>query len=91
MGTGFTAFYTPNSSNQDNIANGYSSLGGENPPQSAIAGNWWDAIVTLRSHHKGGAQVTLGDGSVRFISDNIDLGTHHALAGRSDGIVVGEF
>ena len=91
MGTGFTAFYTPNSSNQDIIANGYNRIGGENPAQSAIAGNWWDAIVTMRSHHKGGAQVALGDGSVRFISNNIDLGTHHALAGRSDGVVVGEF
>ncbi len=91
MGSGFTAFYTPNSKNQDIIANGYNKLGGENPAQTAIAGDWWNAIVTLRSFHKGGAQVTLGDGSVRFISDNIDLGTHHSLAGRMDGKVVGEF
>ena len=91
MGTGFTAFYTPNSKSQDIIANGYNRLGGENPNQAGISGNWWDAIVTLRSAHTGGVQVTLGDGSVRFISDNINLGTHHALAGRDDGIVIGEF
>ncbi|MCA8983751.1 MAG: DUF1559 domain-containing protein [Planctomycetaceae bacterium] len=91
MGTGFTAYYTPNSSSQDIVANGYVELGGENPPKAGISGNWWDAIVTLRSYHKGGAQVALGDGSVRFISNNINLATHHALAGRADGVVIGEY
>lgn len=43
------------------------------------------------SFHVGGCHVTLGDGSVRFISENLDLNTYHLLAQRADGQVVGEF
>ena len=30
-------------------------------------------ILSSRSRHPGGVQVTLGDGSVRFVGDTIDL------------------
>jgi prepilin-type N-terminal cleavage/methylation domain-containing protein len=43
------------------------------------------------SHHTGGAQFCLGDGSVRFISENIDRGTYQSLATIQGGEVVGEF
>ena len=43
------------------------------------------------SPHKGGAQVLLGDGSVRFLSQNMNLRTLKCLATRDDGEVVGEF
>ncbi len=49
------------------------------------------ALVSARSAHTGGVQVTLVDGSCRFISENIDLNTWHALATRSGGEVIGEF
>ena len=45
----------------------------------------------LRSAHSGGAQVLMGDGSVRFLSDSIDFNTLLALSHRSDGVPVGEF
>ena len=43
------------------------------------------------SFHSGGALFVLADGSVHFISDNIDLETYHALATRSTGDVAGEY
>lgn len=43
------------------------------------------------SWHTGGAQFTFGDGSVHFLSENIDLETYSWLHDRSDGEVIGEF
>jgi len=43
------------------------------------------------SPHTGGAQFCLGDGSVRFISENIDNGVYQALATIQGGEVTGEF
>jgi prepilin-type N-terminal cleavage/methylation domain-containing protein len=46
---------------------------------------------TARSHHTGGVHVLLGDGSVRFVSDSLDLTTWRRIGNKSDGAVVGEF
>jgi hypothetical protein len=43
------------------------------------------------SFHIGGAQFTLGDGSVRFISENISFSVFIALATPAGGEVIGEF
>ncbi|WP_339743679.1 DUF1559 domain-containing protein [uncultured Rubinisphaera sp.] len=43
------------------------------------------------SHHDGGAQFLLADGSVRFISEVVDGGTSELLADRADGNVIGEY
>jgi prepilin-type processing-associated H-X9-DG protein len=40
------------------------------------------------SYHPGGANVLLGDGSVRFIKDSIDLGVWRALGTCAGGEVV---
>ncbi|MCA9153760.1 MAG: DUF1559 domain-containing protein [Planctomycetales bacterium] len=44
-----------------------------------------------RSQHPGGAQVGLGDGSVRFVADTVDLTTWRALGTRQGGEVLGSF
>ncbi len=44
-----------------------------------------------RSWHRGGVNVLLVDGSVRFASENIDIVTWRHLATRAGGEVVGEF
>lgn len=43
------------------------------------------------SNHPGGIHVVLGDGSVRFLSENIAYTTRVNLARISDGQVIGEF
>jgi prepilin-type N-terminal cleavage/methylation domain-containing protein len=44
-----------------------------------------------RSFHVGGVHVTMGDGAVRFLSENIDQTTYLNLLSIADGNVVGEF
>lgn len=44
-----------------------------------------------RSYHPGGANVALADGSVQYLSNNIDTLTNRALHSCSGGEVVGEF
>jgi hypothetical protein len=43
------------------------------------------------SHHTGGAHFVLGDGSVRFVNENIEQPLYRRLANRSDGEPVSEF
>ena len=47
--------------------------------------------TTANSEHTGGVQLLLNDGSVRFISENVDLGTWRAVGSIDGGEVVGEF
>ena len=43
--------------------------------------------VSFGSQHTGGAHFTQGDGSVKFLSENIDLNLYKALASRDGGEV----
>jgi len=47
--------------------------------------------TVLNSFHTGGIHALLTDGSVRFISDNVDFTTLTQLSVRDDGQVVGEY
>lgn len=48
-------------------------------------------LFSTNSRHRGGVQVVLGDGGVRFISDSIDNTTWQRLGGISDGKTLGDF
>ncbi|MFO0428411.1 MAG: DUF1559 domain-containing protein [Planctomyces sp.] len=43
------------------------------------------------SQHEGGVQFTMADGSVRFISENLDTTVYFNLGARNDGNPLGEF
>lgn len=63
-----------------------------NPPVGSAIQQQGRCNTPLASHHTGGVQVLMGDGTVRFLSDNIDLGSIlFNLADRDDGNVIGEF
>ena len=68
----------------------------DNPGGVGVGGaGWaWDSclgIVPARSMHTGGVNVCLSDGSVRFISDSINLFTWQCLGNAKDGQVLGDF
>ncbi|QDU36337.1 Type II secretion system protein G precursor [Maioricimonas rarisocia] len=65
---------------------GMTTILGPNKP-SCIDNNgsdWYDGIFDPSSHHTGGAHTLMGDGAVRFISENIDAG-NAASASPSSG------
>jgi prepilin-type N-terminal cleavage/methylation domain-containing protein/prepilin-type processing-associated H-X9-DG protein len=47
--------------------------------------------VPPSSNHPGGVNALMGDGSVRFIQNNINLATWRALGTRDNGEVVGDY
>lgn len=53
--------------------------------------NWWNNWTEefgFKSQHIGGAQFLMGDGSVHFISENIDHGVYNNLGAKADGNTV---
>jgi len=58
----------------------------EDPSTHDMFGN---ATRLFGSKHVGGAHFVLGDGSVQFVSENVDLATYRQLAIRNDSLPVG--
>ncbi len=76
----FSAYHTPNFNRTA-------------PDEGLYDCNWYDAggPYPARSKHTGGVQVTMSDGSTRFISDNVNLPTWRNIGDRADGQILGEF
>jgi len=62
-----------------------------NPDCTGTSGNGILGGVAARSFHKGGVQATFADGTVRFISDNLNADIWSNLLAMQDGNVIGEF
>ncbi|MES2790712.1 MAG: DUF1559 domain-containing protein [Planctomycetota bacterium] len=82
--------FTPNASNIDQTRCPTPTV---NPPCISTFGNHTVKLLlhTARSKHVGGVHALLGDGAVRFVSENINLQTWQDLGIANDGRVIGEF
>ncbi len=70
-----------------NNANGTCGIGpnSKNAAGNNYAASDWPNVYSFRSRHTGGLQFALADGSVRFISETIDLTLYRALASIQGG------
>ncbi|MBN68194.1 MAG: prepilin-type cleavage/methylation domain-containing protein [Gimesia sp.] len=85
-GSAFSTGRNPNSTTADILAS--CSTTTELP---CTAGNDGTQIAASRSHHTGGVQVGLADGSCRFISENISQAIYQALGTRANREVIDNF
>ena len=84
--------YTPNSRIPDQTRTGWCTGTIDPPCTGAYAAfNDRNMIYSARSLHTGGVHTLLADGSVRFVSENLNLQTWQDLSIYDDGRVVGEF
>ena len=60
-------------------------------PDQCNQTNTWNTSQGFKSQHAGGAHFLLCDGSVKFLSENLDYATYQKLGDRRDGKTVGEF
>jgi prepilin-type N-terminal cleavage/methylation domain-containing protein len=70
----------------------YNSCDRTNPPPNpaAACGSWcnWVTELAYKSQHTGGAHMLFGDGTVRFLSENISMVTYADLGSKADNNVV---
>lgn len=88
-GFGFTTQYPPNSSIPDQVYQCKSTTMPTAPCQSMST--YATQRILARSYHVGGVHVVMVDGSVRFISNNIDTTVFQNLGSANGGEVLGEF
>ncbi|MCC9606507.1 DUF1559 domain-containing protein [Blastopirellula sp. JC732] len=86
---GFMTHYGPNSQSPDQSQSSFCQNAAMAPLGMPCIGG--TPLFSARSQHPGGVQATLGDGSVPFIAETIDINTWRALSGMNDGQVLGEY
>ncbi len=77
--TSYNHYYGPNSATRDCMGE---QLGGAAGPSAALVDFGWRAA---RSLHPGGVNLALADGSLQFITDNVNLTVWQALSTRAGG------
>lgn len=86
MGTLIVTLRSPNSPVADVVGYSCQDIG-----QTPCTCNLSNGVVTPRSWHVGGVHAGLADGSVRFISSNVDTTVFQALGTVRGGEVIGKF
>ncbi len=88
--TGFTAFYTPNTQVLHTVGDAVYDVDWTNWQEGKASSGTevTYAAVTSRSYHPAGVNMARMDGSVKFISDSIDLVPWRALSTRAGGEVL---
>ncbi|QDV50507.1 Type II secretion system protein G precursor [Gimesia fumaroli] len=86
---GFHVDGDTNTTDINSISGTASSADGTGPQTSQLINQGSEHAFS--SPHVGGCHFLMGDGKVRFISENINGDTYTWLAGINDGKVIGEF
>ena len=90
----FSAALTPNSTAADHVRGPCPQRQGDTgykAPCVSIGGSpWWNpngrgAYAAARSHHRGGVNAAMADGSVRFVSESIDQSIWRSAGTRAGG------
>jgi prepilin-type N-terminal cleavage/methylation domain-containing protein/prepilin-type processing-associated H-X9-DG protein len=87
--SGFTTLAGPNSSTPDRPLQNCDPAAPNPPCATATVGDPVNQFA--RSRHTGGVNVALADGSVRFVSDTVDLATWRALGTARGNDIVGDY
>jgi prepilin-type N-terminal cleavage/methylation domain-containing protein/prepilin-type processing-associated H-X9-DG protein len=90
--TFFTTYLPPNSTIPDQMNTGAGANGCNNEPQANLPCTLGPnpGILASRSRHSGGVQAVFGDGSVRFINQNITIINWRALSSIRGGETVND-
>lgn len=89
--TAFTTTFTPNTEVPHTEAGVVYDVDWVNTREGRSASNSTYGVFTSRSYHTGIVNALLMDGSVRGISENIDLSIWRGIGSRGRGEVIGEF
>jgi prepilin-type N-terminal cleavage/methylation domain-containing protein/prepilin-type processing-associated H-X9-DG protein len=87
---GFSAFELPNTTVADRVYSCKSTTWPQAPCENGNAGGLAGRWNYARSKHSGGVNVVMGDGSTRFVSNNINRFSWQAMGTRADGQVITE-
>lgn len=83
--TGFTAVFPPNAKVPYNVGGVLRDVDFGSRSESTIAASPTYGAITSRSYHPGIVQVSLMDGSVRSVSNTVDVAVWRAKASRDGG------
>ena len=89
--SGFTGTFTPNTVTAYTSGSEVHDIDFTSYREGKAANQLTYAVVTSRSYHPGGVSAALVDGSVRYVSETIDLTTWRSLITCTGGEVVDEY